>query len=70
MSHSLHSPRADSTGTGAPEEIEVTPAMIEAGLEAFAGYSPRFDSREEMVVSVYRAMTILASGLPHLRTVE
>ena len=43
---------------------EVTPDMIEAGLDAFAGFNEDFVSREEMLAEVYRAMA-LASGSQH-----
>jgi len=61
----VHSPCADSVGTGAPaEEIEVTPAMIEAGADALRDVlcvvelPPEF-SADELAVSVYRAMDCL-----------
>lgn len=42
--------------TGRREEIEITPAMIEAGIvEMPALYSPR-DDLEDALVRIYRAM--------------
>ena len=37
-------------------EIEVTPEMIEAGLDAIAGFSPREHSYEDVVRDVFVAM--------------
>ncbi len=37
-------------------EIEVTPAMIEAGEEVFGLYSRELDSRRETVVAILTAM--------------
>ena len=37
-------------------EIEVTPAMIEAGAEAFAGYDSRFEGPEDIVGEIFIAM--------------
>ena len=45
------------------EEIEITPLMIEAGMEQFLMYSPREDSfefAEEVVSNIYRAMLLRA----------
>lgn len=38
------------------EEIEITPEMIEAGLEAYRLYSPSEDSPTEIIKTVYEAM--------------
>ncbi len=38
------------------DEIEVTPAMIEAGVIALRYYDWRFESEEEVVERVFRAM--------------
>ncbi len=60
----LHS-HAESIGVGAPaDEIEVTPAMIEAGVAAMAGHHYRHaesDSWEDQVVSIYRAMRLASA---------
>lgn len=37
-------------------EIEITPEMIEAGLGAWSDFDERFESPEEMIERVYRAM--------------
>jgi len=56
MSHGPES-RPDSIEAGAPEaEIEVTPAMIEAGVATRANFDRRFDSDESLVEGIYRAM--------------
>ena len=38
------------------EEVEVTPEMIEAGALEFAGRDEMFESFEEIVARIYRAM--------------
>jgi phage head maturation protease len=38
------------------EEIEITPEMIEAGCDVIAGYNLKFESEEEWVEKIYRAM--------------
>jgi hypothetical protein len=51
------SPSLDSVEAGAPEhENDVTPAMIKAGVVAFAGTNFDMDSFEEIVLAVYVAM--------------
>jgi hypothetical protein len=40
---------------GAPE-IEITPAMIAAGVSAFLDYDSRFEGEAEAVADIYRAM--------------
>ena len=37
-------------------EIEVTPEMIEAGVEAYVFFDPRVEEKEDLVVDVYVAM--------------
>ena len=51
-----------SDNTNAPEQIEITPEMIEAGLEAFCSHDDRFHSEEETVALIYLAM-ITQAGL-------
>jgi len=51
-----------SDGTRA-ENIEITPAMMEAGLKAYALWD-RGDDREWIVVSVYREMERARAGAP------
>jgi ribosome maturation protein Sdo1 len=44
---------------GSTDEIEITPEMIEAGLEQLSLYSPREDSSEfaaEIVEAIFRKM--------------
>jgi hypothetical protein len=42
---------------GAPEdEIEVTPAMLEAGAEVVSEYSPHETTADEIALEAYRAM--------------
>jgi hypothetical protein len=48
---------------GAPDEIEVTPEMIEAGCREYATISPREDDYEEIVRSIYEAMEACRLGL-------
>jgi len=38
------------------EEIEITPAMIEAGVSQLADYDDRFEGRKDVVASIFRAM--------------
>jgi hypothetical protein len=47
--------RPDSIEAGVPAEIEITPAMIEAGCEASRLYD-REDPKDWEVAAVYRAM--------------
>jgi hypothetical protein len=47
---------AESAKAGAPE-VEITPAMIEAGVDCFYSHDPRIDSIEEILPSIFRAMT-------------
>ncbi len=61
---------ASEKEAGAPgsEEIEVTPAMIEAGARVFGGYDPRFESPADVVGEIYTAMLIASPGYAeHLR---
>lgn len=43
-------------------EVEITPEMIEAGVEAWSGYDECFESAGEMILRVYRAMVLRARG--------
>lgn len=38
------------------DEIEITPAMIAAGVSEFEGYDRRFDLDREIVARIYSAM--------------
>ena len=40
----------------ATDEIEITPEMIEAGLEEFGTYDSRFDVEEDVVKRIFLAM--------------
>lgn len=42
------------------EEIEITPEMIEAGMEIFLDYDPRFERPKTLVQDIYRAMFLVA----------
>jgi hypothetical protein len=44
--------------TNNSRSIEVTPEMIEAGAMAFADGDLRFDSENEIVIRIYRAMVL------------
>lgn len=60
---SKSSPVEPEGSAGAPAcEIEVTPAMIEAGVWEFYLFDPRLEEAEEMVVRLYRKMTKARSG--------
>jgi hypothetical protein len=61
MSSVLMGDTAESAEAGAPE-IEITPAMIEAGLSAIRGFElidvwEGHLSRRDLVVAIYRSMT-------------
>lgn len=49
-------------------DIEITPEMIEAGVEVFCGYDSRFEGPEDVVVEIYEA--IKAASLVGLRSLE
>jgi hypothetical protein len=38
-------------------EIEVTPAMIEAGVSELARFNPDYEAEADAVVRIFRAMT-------------
>lgn len=46
----------------AEPEIEVTSAMIEAGVGAFCDFDERFESLQEMVERVYHTMAVTAAA--------
>ena len=52
-------PDVDSPATGRrdTDEIEVTPAMIAAGLDALTDCDPRFTPQDEILREVYRRMS-------------
>jgi hypothetical protein len=47
----------------AAPEIEITPAMIEAGVDAFCGFDRLYDTRAKIVEGVFRAMEAARSNL-------
>ena len=48
---------ASADGAGAPErEVEITPEMIEAGLDALAGFNRELESGNERVAEIFEAM--------------
>jgi hypothetical protein len=51
----------DNPGAGAPA-IELTPAMIRAGVSALCRYDSEFETREEGAEAIFRAM-LLASKI-------
>jgi hypothetical protein len=53
---------ADSKESAGAPEIEVTPAMIEAGGAALRSYDDRFGLEEDVVLRIFRSM-IRASRL-------
>jgi hypothetical protein len=56
MNHRL-SAGADSIGAGAPaEEIEITPAMIAAGVAAYRARDSRIMRDRDIVEEIYAAM--------------
>jgi hypothetical protein len=58
----LHSPCAGFAGTGAPvHEIEITSEMSEAGMLAYVSHDEDFESREEIVAHIFRAMLAAAT---------
>jgi hypothetical protein len=46
----------EPAGAPAEDEIEVTPAMIEAGVDVLSGFDPGFDTYETAVAIIYEAM--------------
>jgi hypothetical protein len=57
----INEPGAESIGAGAPaDEIEITPAMIRAGVSAFCGCNSGFETERETVEQIYEAMVRLS----------
>jgi hypothetical protein len=57
----IHEPSIDSIGAGAPadateSEMEITPAMIAAGVSVFLEYDSRFENEACVVEDIYLAM--------------
>lgn len=40
-----------------PDEIEVTPEMIEVGVSVLCAWEPKFENEAEAACNIYRAMT-------------
>jgi hypothetical protein len=53
-----HSEAVDSReSAGAPEnEIAVTPAMVEAGVDALGGFDPAYEPIHEAAIRIYQSM--------------
>jgi len=56
---------ADSAvGAGAPvREVEITSAMMEAGILAYVSYDSRFEELEDVVPRVYRSMEAVRNAV-------
>ena len=60
-----HTPHIDSSrlppqgGAGAPG-VEITPAMLDAGIEAMAMFERDYEIRSEIIVAVFQAMISVA----------
>jgi hypothetical protein len=62
---------ADSGEAGAPEdEIEITPGMMEVGVEAFYGYDPGDMEPERCVEAIYLAMETLRRASDKSQTLQ
>lgn len=49
-----------------PDEIEITPAMVQAGVEAYEDYLPQGHYVDDLVARVFRAMTaVQPRAVPH-----
>lgn len=53
---------ANATLSDAEPEIEVTPAMIEAGVAALYDYDSRFEPIDNVAENVFRAMWAVRAG--------
>jgi hypothetical protein len=48
---------ADAGEAGGPgTDIAITPEMLQAGVEAFCGYDPRFEGPEDVVPEIFLEM--------------
>ena len=43
------------------EEIEITDEMVDAGLAAYADFDSRYERTSTLIVSIYRAMAVVAT---------
>jgi hypothetical protein len=58
----------DKPKAGAPEDgIEITPEMIEAGVEELSSYNLDFESMEDAVTRIYREMVLAQGGSRNAR---
>ncbi len=46
------------TGQASADKIEITEEMIEAGVSELVGYSDKYESEEDAVIRIYRAMEL------------
>lgn len=46
----------EAKGAGAPAEVEMTPAMVAAGVDAYWACDREFDASEKIVSEVFQAM--------------
>jgi hypothetical protein len=61
MAHDNDSPVATKVAAGAPEtEIKITPEMTEAGVMELCSYDSAFESREEAVAKIFKAMSLMS----------
>ena len=57
MSINLAADLSCEKSAGAPEQdVEITPEMIEAGLEKLFDYDPSFSNEKDIVAEIFRAM--------------
>lgn len=61
MSANIYEPKERRRKLKAINEIEVTPEMITAGVEALSDFDDRFDSRKDAVVRIFKAMMAAAA---------
>jgi hypothetical protein len=51
---------------GAPDEIEITPVMIEAGVARLFDYDPQFSNERDIVREIFTSMLRESAPLRHL----
>jgi hypothetical protein len=61
--------RTKTHGTS-DEAIEITPEMIEAGIDAICKIDWRFETYEEAALSIYKAMRLASAGRHRLLSLE
>ena len=57
-------PDCRESGVGAPEEIEITPAMIEAGLNAWRLFGSVDDSPLDLILAIWEEWNDQGWGCP------